>query len=63
MFIVRVDVSASSGKLTQASICTGANGLKYGKHGNGHWHRAKKYKNGWYPQGKNLGKMNPCRKR
>jgi len=63
LFVRPVAVEGTAGKLRSASICRNASGVTYGQHGNGHWHRAKKYKTGWYPQGKNLGKANPCRKR
>lgn len=59
---LQFNFEATSGKLRTASICTAKNGVKYGKHGDGHWHRAKKYKSGWYPQGASLGKKNPCKK-
>jgi hypothetical protein len=57
-------LGATPGRLKGASICTGANGITYGHHGDGHWHEAAKRSRGWwYPQGDNLGYTNPCNRR
>lgn len=44
------EVSATSGKLRSSSIIT-CNGVIYGQHGDGHWHKAVRHKSGYYPSG------------
>lgn len=57
---VSVEVDASSGKLRSASICQGPDGTYYGQHSSdNHWHVAKHYSSGWYPQG-SIVSGNPC---
>lgn len=52
-------VSATPGRLRQDSICE-KNGVYYGEHGDGHWHKAVQRSNGWYAVGDSLGKTSPC---
>ena len=52
-------VYASSGRLRGDSIVS-CNGVTYGKHGDGHWHRAIKDGDRWYPDGDSLGYSSPC---
>lgn len=52
-------VYASSGRLRGDSIVS-CNGVTYGKHGDGHWHRATKDGDRWYPDGDSLGYSSPC---
>ncbi|EAZ88299.1 hypothetical protein [Crocosphaera chwakensis] len=52
-------VSATPGRLRKDSICE-KNGVYYGEHGDGHWHKAVKRSNGWYAVGDSLGKTSPC---
>lgn len=54
-----ISVNATSGKLKSGSIKT-CNGVSYGNHGDGHWHRAVRRDSGFYPQGGNLGYTDPC---
>lgn len=44
------DVLATSGKLRSSSIIT-CDGIMYGQHGDGHWHKAVRHKSGYYPSG------------
>lgn len=44
------DVLATSGKLRSSSIIT-CDGIMYGQHGDGHWHKAVHHKSGYYPSG------------
>lgn len=43
-------VNATSGKLRSSSIIT-CDGIMYGQHGDGHWHKAIHHKSGYYPSG------------
>jgi hypothetical protein len=54
-----LSANATGGYLKANSICT-ANGVTYGQHGDGHWHRAEKKGSKWYAVGNSLGKNNPC---
>lgn len=54
-----IQIEATSGKLKSGSIKT-CNGVTYGNHGDGHWHRAVRHDSGYYPQGGNLGYSDPC---
>ena len=42
------EVKATSGKLRSSSIIT-CDGIMYGQHGDGHWHKAVRHKSGYYP--------------
>ena len=44
------EVLATSGKLRSSSIIT-CDGIMYGQHGDGHWHKAVRHKSGYYPSG------------
>ncbi len=44
------EVLATSGKLRSSSIIT-CDGIMYGQHGDGHWHKAVHHKSGYYPSG------------
>lgn len=44
------EVKATSGKLRSSSIIT-CDGVMYGQHGDGHWHKAVHHKSGYYPSG------------
>ena len=44
------EVLATSGKLRSSSIIT-CDGVMYGQHGDGHWHKAVRHKSGYYPSG------------
>lgn len=44
------EVKATSGKLRNSSIIT-CDGIMYGQHGDGHWHKAVRHKSGYYPSG------------
>ena len=50
---------ATGGALKGDSICT-KDGVTYGRHGDGHWHKAVKKSGRWYPDGGSLGTKNPC---
>lgn len=52
--------TATGGALRKASICWDRNGLAYGRHGDGHWHRAVNRSGRWYAIGSSLGFKNPC---
>lgn len=57
-----INTQATSGKLQSDSICTGADGVTYGKHSQDdpHWHVAENHgESGWYPVGSPVGD-NPC---
>ena len=44
------EVLATSGKLRSSSIIT-CDGVMYGQHGDGHWHKAVRHKSEYYPSG------------
>lgn len=44
------EAKATSGKLRSSSIIT-CDGIMYGQHGDGHWHKAVRHKSGYYPSG------------
>ena len=44
------EVLATSGKLRSSSIIS-CDGIMYGQHGDGHWHKAVHHKSGYYPSG------------
>ena len=50
IFFNYTEVSATAGKLRSSSIIT-CNGVIYGQHGDGHWHKAVRHKSGYYPSG------------
>lgn len=52
--------NSTQGRVRSSSICT-VNGVTYGQHGDGHWHRVVKKEGRWYAVGNSLGKNNPCR--
>ena len=53
------EVLATSGKLRSSSIIT-CDGIMYGQHGDGHWHKAVRHKSGYYPSGSSV--TPPCLK-
>ncbi len=58
IILLPISTFATSGRLLASSI-TSCNGQNYGKHGDGHWHRAVKEGNYWYADGEPLS-GNPC---
>lgn len=59
MFPQISSVSGSQGRLREDSICE-KNGVYYGEHGDGHWHKAVQRSGRWYAVGDSLGKTSPC---
>lgn len=53
------EVKATSGKLRSSSIII-CNGVMYGQHGDGHWHKAVHHKSGYYSSGSPV--IPPCLK-
>lgn len=57
--IIPIQTYATSGRLKGGSIVS-CNGVTYGQHGDGHWHKATKNGDRWYPDGASLGYTSPC---